>query len=96
MLLVDGQHRSELTDLGIGPPRRPLRDRGHCVDGEFAAPERFDTFGEVVDAFGGVTQPAFVLALAGDEASIGSHDLVMVRRGGAPSQSLGARPRRHP
>lgn len=34
-----------------------------------------------VDAFGGVTQPAFVLALAGG-SSIGSHDAVLVRHGG--------------
>jgi hypothetical protein len=40
-----------------------------------------------VDAFGGVTQPAFVLALAGGGV-IGSHDLVLVRRGGSTAAAL--------
>lgn len=43
-----------------------------------------------VDAFGGVTQPRFVLAMAGEGAVIGSHDLVMVRRGGSETEPLPA------
>jgi len=38
-----------------------------------------------VDAFGGVTHPRFVVELAGQDAVIGSHDLVVVRRGGGSS-----------
>lgn len=41
-----------------------------------------------VDAFGGVGQPAFVLALAGPGGAIGSHDVVLVRRGGADGPAL--------
>lgn len=41
-----------------------------------------------VDAFGGATQPTFVLDVAGPDAVIGSHDLVMVRRGGANVSAL--------
>lgn len=41
-----------------------------------------------VDAFGGVTQPGFVLDVAGQGAMIGSHDMVLVRRGGSDAQAL--------
>ena len=41
-----------------------------------------------VDAFGGVTQPRFVVGVAGARAAIGSHDLVLVRRGGSDSDPL--------
>jgi hypothetical protein len=40
-----------------------------------------------VDAFGGVGHPRFVFALAGD-ATIGSHDVVLVRHGGSPAEPL--------
>lgn len=40
-----------------------------------------------VDAFGGVGEPRFVLELAGD-AIIGSHDVVLVGRGGAAGDPL--------
>ncbi len=43
---------------------------------------------ERVDAFGGVTRPRFVLELAGDDAVIGSHDMVLVRRGGSAATAL--------
>ena len=38
--LADGQVPAELTDLDVGPPRRPVGDRRHLVDGEFPTPER--------------------------------------------------------
>jgi hypothetical protein len=41
-----------------------------------------------VDAFGGVMQPRFVLDLAGPGAVIGSHDLVLARRGGSDAPAL--------
>ncbi len=41
-----------------------------------------------LDAFGGVSQPRFVLDVAGEHAVIGSHDLVMARRGGSGSMPL--------
>lgn len=41
-----------------------------------------------VDAFAGATQPRFVVGVAGEGASIGSHDLVLVRRGGSTSDRL--------
>ena len=40
-----------------------------------------------VDAFGGAGDPRFVVALAGD-ASIGSHDVVLVRHGGSSADPL--------
>jgi hypothetical protein len=40
-----------------------------------------------VDAFGGVGHPRFVVALAGD-ATIGSHDVVLVRHGGSTVDPL--------
>ena len=40
-----------------------------------------------VDAFGGVGHPGFVIALAGD-STIGSHDVVLVRPGGASADPL--------
>lgn len=40
-----------------------------------------------VDAFGGVGDPRFVVALAGD-ATIGSHDVVLVRHGGSSVDPL--------
>ena len=43
-----------------------------------------------IDAFGGVTQPSFVLWVAGPDRSIGSHDAVLVRRGGSAVPPLPA------
>ena len=47
-----------------------------------------DALFDGVDAFGGVTRPRFVLALAGARTDIGSHDAVLARRGGAPVEPL--------
>lgn len=43
-----------------------------------------------VDAFGGATQPGFVLSIAGSGRTIGSHDVVLVRRGGSDARPLPA------
>lgn len=43
-----------------------------------------------IDAFGAATAPGFVLDVAGPAGWIGSHDLVMVRRGGAGRSVLPA------
>lgn len=47
-----------------------------------------DVLFDGVDAFGGVTQPRFVLDLAGSRTDIGSHDAFLVRPGGAPVEPL--------
>lgn len=54
---------------------------GHAVVVTDRSPD--DPLFEGVDAFGGVGHPDFVTRLAGSGASIGSHDVVLVRRGAA-------------
>jgi hypothetical protein len=49
--------------------------------------DRGDELFRGVDAFGGVGHPGLVLALAGD-ATIGSHDVVLVRHGGSSVEPL--------
>ena len=46
--LADGEHATEVADLVVDPPGRPLGDRCHLVDGEFATTERVDAGGEFV------------------------------------------------
>ncbi|NNE10838.1 MAG: hypothetical protein HKN41_01175 [Ilumatobacter sp.] len=58
---------------------------GHAVVLTDRSPD--DAVFSGVDAFGAIVQPAVVTALAGDR-SIGSHDVVMVRRGRGGGEAL--------